>query len=113
MVTKVYTSETCGYCRMLKEYMAQQGIVYTEMKVDKDPSAYKEYQKLGIEGVPVTVHGDHVIVGYDKERIDALIGKKIVECPQCRKKLRIPRHKGLLEVKCPDCATRFKVDSNV
>lgn len=30
-----------------------------------------------------------------------------LKCPQCRKTLRLPRHKGRLEVTCPLCGTSF------
>lgn len=30
------------------------------------------------------------------------------KCPKCKKVLRVPRHKGKIEINCPHCATKFK-----
>lgn len=32
----------------------------------------------------------------------------IIKCPKCRKKLRLPRHRGRLEVTCPVCGHVFR-----
>jgi len=30
-----------------------------------------------------------------------------IKCPQCKKTLRLPRHKGKLQATCPVCSTEF------
>lgn len=32
---------------------------------------------------------------------------KFFTCPNCRSKLRVPRGKGKIEIRCPKCARRF------
>jgi glutaredoxin 3 len=108
----VYSSSTCGYCRMAKDYLRENGVQFVERDVNSDPEAQRDMARMKATGVPVIVVDDQVIMGFDKARLDSLLGKKIVECPKCRAKMRIPKNKGILQVSCPKCATQFKVDSS-
>lgn len=31
----------------------------------------------------------------------------IYKCPTCRQKIRVPRRKGRIEIRCPKCGTKF------
>lgn len=107
----IYTSATCGYCQKAKAFLNENGVPYTEMHVDTDSLALKAYNTLGVQGVPVIVYGKEKIIGFDRERLEALFGKLIIECPECRKKLRLPKNKGVLEVNCPQCSAVFRVNT--
>ena len=72
---KVYTSSTCPYCVMAKEYLAEKGLEYEEKNVQTDKVARQELMKMGYTGVPVVVIGDEEIVGFDKAKIDEALGK--------------------------------------
>ena len=72
---KVYTSSTCPYCVMAKEYLAEKGLEYEEKNVQTDKAARQELMKMGYTGVPVVVIGDEEIVGLDKAKIDEALGK--------------------------------------
>jgi glutaredoxin-like YruB-family protein len=75
MEITVYTTPTCGYCRHLKSYLEQHRVEYTERDVSVDRAAAEEMvQRSGQMGVPVTVIGDQVVVGFDRARIDSLLG---------------------------------------
>jgi len=75
MEITVYTTPTCGYCRHLKSYLEQRGVEYTERDVSVDRTAAEEMvQRSGQMGVPVTVIGDQVVVGFDRARLDSLLG---------------------------------------
>ncbi len=42
---KVYTSSTCPYCVMAKEYLAEKGLEYEEKNVQTDKAARQELMK--------------------------------------------------------------------
>lgn len=71
----VYTTPSCSWCRKLKSYLKSANISFKEVDVSKDPSKAEElYKKSGQMGVPVTLVGSNVIVGFDKQKIDSLLG---------------------------------------
>jgi len=71
---KVYSSSTCPYCTMMKDYLTSKGVAFTEMNVSTDANARKELMAMGHMGVPVTVIDGTEIVGYDTQKVDSLLG---------------------------------------
>ncbi len=69
----VYTSDTCGYCQMLKEYLKDRKITYTEKNINTDAQARNELISKGYMGVPVVIVGDETIVGFDKAKLDQIL----------------------------------------
>lgn len=70
MGVKIYTTKTCGYCKLAKEFLIKNKIIYTEMDVTNDQSAAQEMMdKSGQMGVPVLLIDGQVIIGFDKEKI--------------------------------------------
>ena len=59
---------------MVRLHLESRGQRYTERDVDVDPSARDDMLKLGASGTPVTVIDGEVIVGFDEEAIDELLG---------------------------------------
>jgi membrane-associated protease RseP (regulator of RpoE activity) len=58
----------------VKEFLSQRNIPYTEKYVDRDRDAAIEMiRRSGQQGVPVTVIGDHVIVGFDRPRLEKAV----------------------------------------
>lgn len=58
----------------VKEFLSQRDITYTEKYVDRDRDAAIEMiRRSGQQGVPVTVIGDQVIVGFDRPRLERAI----------------------------------------
>jgi len=68
---KVYSSQTCHYCVMAKQYLKSKGVDFEELDVSKDRAALAEMmRKTGQSGVPVLDINGHVILGFDKAAID-------------------------------------------
>lgn len=59
---------------MVKEFLSQANVEYTEKRVDQDREAYEEFMKLGMSGVPVTKIGEEVVIGFDRNRLSQLLG---------------------------------------
>lgn len=71
----IYSTPTCGYCKMAKEYLASKQIPYTEIDVMRDPSKQQEMiTKSGQFGVPVIDVDGKIIVGFDKRKLDEYAG---------------------------------------
>jgi glutaredoxin 3 len=74
---KIYTTPTCIFCAMTKEYLKQKGILFEEVDVSKDEMAAQEMiEKSGQMGVPVIEIDGKIVIGFDKERIDELLNLK-------------------------------------
>jgi glutaredoxin-like YruB-family protein len=69
----VYTSDTCGYCHMVKEYLKNKNIPYVEKNISNDMNARKELISQGYMGVPVILVGDETVIGFDKAKLDQLL----------------------------------------
>lgn len=70
---KIYTSDTCGYCHMAKEYFNENGIAFEERNVTRDVEAKKELMKMGYMSVPVIIIDGETVVGFDKQKIESLL----------------------------------------
>lgn len=76
MKVKVYSTHSCPYCIMLKEFLNANKIKFEEIDVSKDHKKAKEMiEKSGQMGVPVTEIDGKIIVGFDKEAIKKALGK--------------------------------------
>jgi len=67
----IYTTPTCVYCGMAKEFFAENNIQYTEYNVATDLARRKEmFEKSGQMGVPVIDIDGTIIVGYDHDKLE-------------------------------------------
>lgn len=80
ITVKIYTTTTCPYCKLEKEYLDSKGVKYENIFVDKDAKAAEEMVKIsGQMGVPFTViskdDGHRItILGFDKEKLNGALG---------------------------------------
>jgi len=73
----MYTTPTCAFCHMAKEYFKARGVKYEAKDVTTDASAYHELlDKSHQLGVPVIDIGGTIIVGFDRPRIDLALREK-------------------------------------
>ncbi|MFZ1987597.1 MAG: glutaredoxin domain-containing protein [Minisyncoccia bacterium] len=71
----IYSTPTCHFCQMSKDFFKEHNVAYTEHDVASDLEQRKEMiQKSGQMGVPVIFIGEEMVVGFDKERLSSLLG---------------------------------------
>ncbi len=77
MKVTVYSSTTCPYCQMLKDYLKNKGISFTEKLIDQDDKAKEDMllDSKGFMGVPFTViekdNGTRAtVLGFDQGKLD-------------------------------------------
>ncbi len=73
MIT-LYSTPTCPYCKLVKEFLSEQKLVFTELDVSMDNDAIQRMVKLsGQMGVPVVDVNGQVIVGWNKNALEEVI----------------------------------------
>ena len=73
---KIYTTQTCPYCVMAKNYFQEKGVQYEEAKVSVDEKAREEMiNKSHQMGVPEIDINGAIIVGFNRSEIDKALGK--------------------------------------
>ncbi len=71
----VYTTRTCPWCTRAKAYLAQRRVPFREVDIERDPSAARDLvRRTGQTGVPVVEIDGRPVVGFDRQRIDRLLG---------------------------------------
>ena len=71
MAVSIYTTPTCSYCTMAKNYFRENGIRFTEYNVAQDLRRADEMvRKSGQMGVPVLDINGRIIVGFNKPQIE-------------------------------------------
>ena len=71
----IYTTPTCHFCHMAKDFFKEKNIAYTEHDVASNLEKRKEMmEKSGQLGVPVIFIGDQMIIGFNKPKIAAALG---------------------------------------
>lgn len=71
----IYTTPSCGYCRMAKDFFAEHGVEYEEKDVAVDEAARNEMlEKTQQMGVPVIDVNGNLMVGFNQGKLAELLG---------------------------------------
>ncbi len=71
----IYSTPSCTYCRMAKEFFKEHNIAYTEYNVASDVNKRAEMiEKTGQMGVPVIAIDNALIVGFNRMKVAELLG---------------------------------------
>ncbi len=75
MNVTIYSTPSCVYCKMAKAYFDKVGVKYEEKDVAVDEGAREDMvKKSGQLGVPVIDVDGKIVVGFDKKRLNELLG---------------------------------------
>jgi glutaredoxin len=80
-VVTIYGTSWCGACRAAREYLTGRKIPFADKDIEKDPEAARELTtkaaKMGIptDRVPVIDVRGRLLLGFDRARIEALLGE--------------------------------------
>lgn len=73
----LYTTPTCGYCKIAKDYFKSNNIKFTEYDVSRDSqNAMEMVRKSGQMGVPVIEANGKLIVGFNRPELDKILFNK-------------------------------------
>lgn len=71
MAITIYTTPSCGYCKLAKDYFQKNNVKYTEYNVAADlKKADEMVRKSGQMGVPVIDINGKIIVGFNRPEIE-------------------------------------------
>ena len=71
----VFTTPTCPWCNRAKAYLREQHVPFREVDVSRDaPAARDLVRRTGQMGVPVIEIDGRPVVGFDRPRINRLLG---------------------------------------
>lgn len=71
----LFTTPTCPWCVRAKAYLRERSVPFRDVDVSRDPAAARDLvRRTGQIGVPVIEIDGRPIVGFDRARIDQLLG---------------------------------------
>ena len=71
----IYSTPSCHFCYMAKDFFKANNIAYTEFDVASNPEKRKELvDKSGQLGVPVILIDNDMVIGFNKPKIAQLLG---------------------------------------
>ncbi|RJQ30198.1 glutaredoxin family protein [Candidatus Parcubacteria bacterium] len=71
----IYSTPTCIYCRMAKDFLTDKNIPFTDYDLTKDAQMRDEViKKTGQMAVPVIEVDGEVMIGFDEEKLSQMLG---------------------------------------
>ncbi len=73
----VYSTSSCPWCTVVKNFLKENHFAFQEVDVSSNRKAAEEMiEKSGQMGVPVIDIDGEIIIGFDKAKIEELLGIK-------------------------------------
>lgn len=66
----LYGTDWCGYCAVARAWFKAQGMAYRDLDIERDAEAKRQYDAIGLPGVPVVVYEDMIWNGFSDEAMN-------------------------------------------
>jgi glutaredoxin len=76
MNVTVYTMHGCGACDRAREFLARNGVKFTELNVSDDAKAREELLAMGYRAAPVIKVDNETMLGFDADKLKQFLGLK-------------------------------------
>jgi glutaredoxin-like YruB-family protein len=71
----IYSTPSCTFCNMAKDFFKENDIAYTEYNVADDAEKREEMvEKSGQMGVPVIFIGEDMLIGFEEGKVKEMLG---------------------------------------
>ncbi len=70
----LYYAEWCGYCRKTRAELDRRGVSFQMLNIENPATLAELVEKTGQRGIPVLDVGGKILIGYDPEGLDRLLG---------------------------------------
>lgn len=72
----LFTQPDCPPCHIVKLFLSERGVVFEERDISTDPAAVRDLtEKYHSHSTPTLVIGDEVMIGFNPERLDEILGE--------------------------------------
>jgi glutaredoxin len=61
------------FCAMVKEFLLQRGVEFTDRDITQDEDALADLGELGLMTTPVIVIDGEVVIGFDRKKLVQLL----------------------------------------
>ncbi len=69
----LYSQPGCAPCFAARSFLTSRKIAFAYKDVQADPQAFRELMDLGSRSTPTLRVGDEVMIGFDPEKLDAML----------------------------------------
>jgi len=68
---KIYSTPTCPYCHMAKDYLKAKGVKFVDIDVSSNQEGAREMiRKTGMTGVPQIEINGRMVIGFDRAALE-------------------------------------------
>jgi len=72
----IFTQPDCPPCHVLKLFLTERGVAFVERDITTDPAAVQDLtERYGSHSTPTLVIGEEVMIGFNPERLDEILGE--------------------------------------